>query len=91
MNSGGRAKRNRIAATEALRMAETKGQKIGIAVDDDAKGESMLQIVLKMAKKHNRSVGEVRHGDGVIYVPVGDGEIRIVSADHLVKPGMGLN
>lgn len=88
-----KAKRNKLAASGALHMAHDESKKVAIAVDDDEKAKGMLKIVVDAAKRHGFELGEVSQGNGVIYVPVGKGEIRIVSADRLVsgKPKGALN
>lgn len=83
-----KAKRNKLAAVGALHMAHDEGKKVAIAVDDDAKARDMLKLVTQEAKRHKFELGEPSYGDGVTIVPVGEGEVRIVSATHLLQGGL---
>jgi len=78
-----KAKRNKFAATEALKMANRTGSKVAIAVDDDERAENMLRLVERASKQLGLELGETIKGNGVLTVPVGEGEVRIVSADRL--------
>jgi hypothetical protein len=80
-----KSERNKIAASGALHMANDEGKKVAIAVDDDARARDMLKLVVRLAKQHQFDLGDTVHGNGVITVPVGSGEVRIVSADRLVS------
>jgi hypothetical protein len=60
-------------------MAHDDGAKAGIAVDDDARAKKMLALVVEVAGQHGFELGDIVHGKGVITVPVGKGEVRIVS------------
>lgn len=87
-----KSERNKKAASGALHMAHDEGKKVAIAVDDDERGQNMLKIVTKEAKRHGFDLGGVvALGDGVITLAVGKGEVRIVSADHLVAPSQRPN
>jgi hypothetical protein len=85
------SERNNLAASGALHMAHDEGKKVAIAVDDDERAKGMLKIVIRAAKKHRFELGPTVHGDGVITVLVGQGEVRIVSADRLVGESKVLN
>ena len=78
-----KSERNKIAASGAIHMAHDEGKKVAIAVDDDDRAKDMLKLVTMVAKKHGFDLGATVQGNGVITVPVGNGEVRIVSADHL--------
>ena len=79
-----KSERNKRTAAEALKMAKCSGKKIAIAVDDDERAGNMLRLVVKAGKTLKLELGPATYGNGVITIAVGDGEVRIISADHLV-------
>ena len=84
-----RSERNKRTATEALKMVEASGRKIAIAVDDDERAGNMLRLIVKTSEALGIDIGSPNYGNGVITIPVadGEGELRIISADHLSQPG----
>lgn len=78
------SERNKRTSIEALKMAKNSGRKVGVAVDDDERAGNMLRLVVKAAKELDIDIDPPSYGNGVITIPVGDGEVRIISADHLV-------
>ncbi len=75
--------RDEMAATASVRMAHTQSKTVGIAVNNDLHGERMLKRVRRAARVLRIPVGDSKRETGVIITQVGDGQVNIISADHL--------
>jgi hypothetical protein len=83
MNRNQRNQRDQVAARSAVHIAHAESKTIGIAVNNDLHGERMLKRVLRAARGQGLDVGDSKRGSGTICTKIGNGQVNIISADHL--------